>query len=245
MFQDRVLSGMRPTGAMHLGHYHGALKNWVRLQNEFPCLFFAADWHALTSHYEDPSVIETDGVGHVRGLARRGHRPGEGHALRAVARAAARGADAPHVVLHAAVVARARADLQGRGRAARRARPRPHHLRLPRLPAHAGGRHPHLPGHARAGGRGPGLARGAHARDRPALQPPLRPREGLRGEGGGRDQEDGPQEGEALPGAAQPLPGKGRRGSAGLRRGTWWATSRTCRWATRSGSSASSRAAGA
>ena len=45
-------------GAMHLGHYHGALKNWVRLQNEFPCLFFAADWHALTTHYEDPAVIE-------------------------------------------------------------------------------------------------------------------------------------------------------------------------------------------
>jgi tryptophanyl-tRNA synthetase len=58
MFQDRVLSGMRPTGAMHLGHYHGALKNWVRLQNEYPCLFFAADWHALTTHYEDPAVIE-------------------------------------------------------------------------------------------------------------------------------------------------------------------------------------------
>jgi tryptophanyl-tRNA synthetase len=58
MFQERVLSGMRPTGAMHLGHYHGALKNWVRLQNEFPCLFFAADWHALTTHYEDPGVIE-------------------------------------------------------------------------------------------------------------------------------------------------------------------------------------------
>lgn len=59
MFHDRVLSGMRPTGAMHLGHYHGALKNWVRLQNEYPCLFFAADWHALTTHYEDPSVIES------------------------------------------------------------------------------------------------------------------------------------------------------------------------------------------
>jgi tryptophanyl-tRNA synthetase len=58
MFQDRVLSGMRPTGAMHIGHYHGALKNWVRLQNEYPCYFFAADWHALTTHYEDPSVIE-------------------------------------------------------------------------------------------------------------------------------------------------------------------------------------------
>lgn len=50
---------MRPTGAMHLGHYHGALKNWVRLQSEEPCLFFVADWHALTTHYDDPSIIET------------------------------------------------------------------------------------------------------------------------------------------------------------------------------------------
>ncbi len=58
MFEDRVLSGMRPTGALHLGHYHGALKNWVKLQNEHPCYFFAADWHALTTHYEDPGVIE-------------------------------------------------------------------------------------------------------------------------------------------------------------------------------------------
>ena len=59
MFPERVVSGMRPTGLMHLGHYHGALKNWVRLQSEQPCLFFVADWHALTTHYDDPSVIET------------------------------------------------------------------------------------------------------------------------------------------------------------------------------------------
>ncbi|MFM8466843.1 MAG: tryptophan--tRNA ligase [Oxalobacteraceae bacterium] len=59
MYPDRVVSGMRPTGAMHLGHYHGALKNWVRLQAEHPCLFFVADWHALTTHYDDPSIIET------------------------------------------------------------------------------------------------------------------------------------------------------------------------------------------
>ena len=51
MFTDRVLSGMRPTGALHVGHYHGALKNWVRLQDEHPCYFFVADWHALTTHY--------------------------------------------------------------------------------------------------------------------------------------------------------------------------------------------------
>jgi tryptophanyl-tRNA synthetase len=59
MYPDRVVSGMRPTGAMHLGHYHGALKNWIKMQSELPCLFFVADWHALTTHYDDPSIIET------------------------------------------------------------------------------------------------------------------------------------------------------------------------------------------
>jgi tryptophanyl-tRNA synthetase len=49
---------MRPTGSLHLGHYHGALKNWVRLQSEYPCYFFVADWHALTTHYEEPEVVE-------------------------------------------------------------------------------------------------------------------------------------------------------------------------------------------
>ena len=58
MFAERVLSGMRPTGNLHLGHYHGVLKNWVRLQSEYPCFFFVADWHALTTHYETPEVIE-------------------------------------------------------------------------------------------------------------------------------------------------------------------------------------------
>jgi tryptophanyl-tRNA synthetase len=58
MFEERVVSGMRPTGRLHLGHWHGALKNWVRLQSERPCLFFVADWHALTTHYETPEVIE-------------------------------------------------------------------------------------------------------------------------------------------------------------------------------------------
>jgi tryptophanyl-tRNA synthetase len=49
---------MRPTGRLHLGHYVGALKNWVKLQHEHPCFFFVADWHALTTHYENPEVIE-------------------------------------------------------------------------------------------------------------------------------------------------------------------------------------------
>ena len=49
---------MRPTGSLHLGHYHGALKNWVRLQDDYDCFYFVADWHALTTHYEDREVIE-------------------------------------------------------------------------------------------------------------------------------------------------------------------------------------------
>lgn len=58
MAVERVLSGMRPTGQLHLGHYHGVLKNWLRLQHECECLFFVADWHALTTHYDTPEVIE-------------------------------------------------------------------------------------------------------------------------------------------------------------------------------------------
>jgi tryptophanyl-tRNA synthetase len=51
---------MRPTGKLHLGHYHGVLKNWVRLQSEYPCLFFVADWHALTTDYDNPGQIEAN-----------------------------------------------------------------------------------------------------------------------------------------------------------------------------------------
>ncbi len=56
--QRRVLSGMRPTGRLHLGHLHGVIHNWVKLQHEYECFFFVADWHALTTHYEEPQVIE-------------------------------------------------------------------------------------------------------------------------------------------------------------------------------------------
>jgi len=56
--QKRVLSGMRPTGKLHMGHYHGVLKNWVELQHDYECFFFVADWHALTTHYEEPYNIE-------------------------------------------------------------------------------------------------------------------------------------------------------------------------------------------
>jgi tryptophanyl-tRNA synthetase len=61
MYETRVLSGMRPTGSLHLGHYHGVLKNWARLQAEYPCLFFVADWHALTTDYESPQGVKDSG----------------------------------------------------------------------------------------------------------------------------------------------------------------------------------------
>ncbi len=56
--QRRVLSGMRPTGRLHLGHLYGVIHNWVKLQHEYECYFFVADWHALTTHYENPHGIE-------------------------------------------------------------------------------------------------------------------------------------------------------------------------------------------
>lgn len=55
--KKRILSGMRPTGPLHLGNLHGALANWVEMQNQYDCFFFIADWHALTSNYEDTSLI--------------------------------------------------------------------------------------------------------------------------------------------------------------------------------------------
>jgi tryptophanyl-tRNA synthetase len=55
--KKRIVSGMRPTGALHLGNYHGALKNWISMQETYDCFFFIADWHALTSDYENPSHI--------------------------------------------------------------------------------------------------------------------------------------------------------------------------------------------
>lgn len=58
--RPRTVSGMRPTGPLHLGHYFGVLKNWVELQHTEEAYFFVADWHALTSDYADPSNIATN-----------------------------------------------------------------------------------------------------------------------------------------------------------------------------------------
>lgn len=62
----RILSGMRPTGPLHLGHYYGVIANWLKLQEEYECFFFVADWHALTSEYSDPTKIK----GFVPGLVK-------------------------------------------------------------------------------------------------------------------------------------------------------------------------------
>ncbi|MEK7790565.1 MAG: tryptophan--tRNA ligase [Deltaproteobacteria bacterium] len=62
---ERVVSGMRPTGDLHLGHYFGAIKNWLELQERYDCFFFVADWHALTSEFKDPSKIRSYGVSNV------------------------------------------------------------------------------------------------------------------------------------------------------------------------------------
>ncbi|MBU4448049.1 MAG: tryptophan--tRNA ligase, partial [Proteobacteria bacterium] len=55
----RILSGMRPTGKMHLGNYYGALYNWMRLQEDYQCYYFVADWHAMTTEYETPGAISS------------------------------------------------------------------------------------------------------------------------------------------------------------------------------------------
>ncbi len=73
---QRVLSGMRPTGLLHLGHYHGVLKNWIDLQHSYECFFFVADWHALTTHYEDPSIIAQSSIDLVIDWLASGVNPG-------------------------------------------------------------------------------------------------------------------------------------------------------------------------
>ena len=57
MSKQRVVSGMRPTGRLHIGHFHGVLENWIKIQSDFDCYFFVADWHSLTTEYADTSGI--------------------------------------------------------------------------------------------------------------------------------------------------------------------------------------------
>ncbi len=73
----RVLSGMRPTGMLHLGHYHGVLKNWLTLQHEYDCFFLVADWHALTTEYGAPETIADSAYQMVVDWLAVGINPGE------------------------------------------------------------------------------------------------------------------------------------------------------------------------
>ncbi len=72
----RVVSGMRPTGRLHLGHYHGVLRNWIELQDRHECFFFVADWHALTTHYEEPAALSEHALGVVADWLACGVSPG-------------------------------------------------------------------------------------------------------------------------------------------------------------------------
>jgi tryptophanyl-tRNA synthetase len=68
--KDRVLSGMRPTGNLHLGNYLGALANWVRMQDDYECFYFSADWHVLTDHVDDLGDVPRAMIEAVRAVAR-------------------------------------------------------------------------------------------------------------------------------------------------------------------------------
>jgi tryptophanyl-tRNA synthetase len=76
-YHRRILSGMRPTGMLHLGHYHGVLKNWLTLQHEYDCFFFVADWHALTTEYATPEIIAPSAYEMVVDWLAVGINPGE------------------------------------------------------------------------------------------------------------------------------------------------------------------------
>ena len=76
-YDRRILSGMRPTGMLHLGHYHGVLKNWLTLQHEYDCFFFVADWHALTTEYTAPEIIADSAYEMVVDWLAVGINPGE------------------------------------------------------------------------------------------------------------------------------------------------------------------------
>ena len=225
---------MRPTGQLHLGNYHGALKNWVELQYQYECYFFVADWHALTTGYEDTKQLPKFVHEMLIDWLAAGLNPGVVHAVRAVAGARARRTAPAAVDDHAAGLAGARAELQGPAGGAQGKGSR--HLRLPRLPAAADRGHPAVPPGLRAGGRGPGGARGDHARDRAPLQPSVRPRAGLRNQGRERHQAARRPQQHHVQAAAQEIPGerrpaRARQGAPGGRpatTGSRWPIAKGC-----------------
>ena len=168
----RVLSGMRPTGKLHLGNYVGALQNWVSLQDEYDCFFFIADWHALTTDYADTSQREAEHRSRWLSIAsppdsiRRSARSSSSRTCRSTPNCTCcfRMITPLGWLERVPTYKEQQREHQGQ---------RPQHLRLSRLSAAAVGRHPDLPGRICSGRRRPGAARGAHARGRAALQPVL------------------------------------------------------------------------
>ena len=241
MFVDRVLSGMRPTGSLHLGHYHGVLKNWVRLQHEFQCLFFVADWHALTTHYDTPEIIEQNVWDMVVDWLAAGVDPSQATLF-------IQSRVPEHAELHLLLSMITPLGWLERVPTYKDQQEKLTdkdlvHLRFPRLSAAAERRHPDLSRQPRAGRRRPGAAHRIHPRDRAPLQSCLWPRTRLRAKSRSRDQEAGRQARQALSRIAHPLPGAGRRGSAGRGEGAARGGGRTCRWATANACSDSSKAA--
>ena len=151
----RIVSGSRPTGRLHLGHLHGALRNWLALQRQAECFFFVADWHALTTGYEDTSGVRANTRDMVLDWLAIGLDPGQVGAVRPIGREGARRAAPAAVDDRPDALAAAQPDDQGAGARARpdrgRERDEPAQLRLARLSGAAGGRHPALPGARRAG----------------------------------------------------------------------------------------------
>ena len=110
MSKQRVLSGMRPSGKLHLGNLVGALENWKKLQDEYDCFFFAADWHALTTEYGTPEIDPGEHPGNDDRLAERGAIPGKKRSFSTIADQGARGAPPAALHDHAAPLAGARSD---------------------------------------------------------------------------------------------------------------------------------------
>ncbi len=240
MFPDRVLSGMRPTGALHIGHYHGALKNWVKLQDEHPCYFFVADWHALTTHYETPEVLAASVWDMVIDWFAAGLDPNKATVF--IQSRVPEHAELFLLLSMATPLGWLERVPTYKDQIERDQRPRPGDLRLPRLPADAGGRHPDLPRDDGAGRRGPGAAHRDDARDRASLQQPVRTRTRLRGKGQGRGQEARRQARQALSRPAHGATRSRATTTRSSRRGRCCRRRRACRWATASARSATSKA---
>ncbi len=173
MERKRILTGDRPTGKLHLGHYVGSLKNRVQLQDEYDCFFIIADLHMLTTRPEKERIdqVRPEHPRHCARLPGGGHRPGTEHHLCPVG--GARDVRAEPALRDAGHRAAPGAAAQPQGDGPRR-RPGHHALRAARLPGAAGRRHPAAAGAPGAGGQGQRGARRGHPRDRPPLQPAVR-----------------------------------------------------------------------